>query len=77
MDNTQNAKRILIFSTAYYPFIGGAEIAIKEITDHLSKDFEFDLIKARLQKSLLKKEKNVNFNVYRVGIGNKGFDKIL
>lgn len=29
-------KKILIFSTAYLPLIGGAEIAVKEITDRLS-----------------------------------------
>ena len=29
-------KKILIFSTAYIPFIGGAEIAIKEIAERLT-----------------------------------------
>lgn len=27
--------KVLIFSTAYLPFVGGAELAIKEITDRL------------------------------------------
>ena len=45
-------KSILIFSTAYYPFVGGAEIAIKEITDRLKNYFDFDLITARLDKNL-------------------------
>src|SRR3989344_1140194 len=32
-------KRILIFSLVYYPkFVGGAEVAIKEITDRISSD---------------------------------------
>ena len=31
--------RIIIFSTAYLPFIGGAELAIKEITDRLGSSF--------------------------------------
>ena len=44
--NNTNKKRILIFSTAYYPFVAGAEVAVKEITDILSSDFEFDLITA-------------------------------
>ena len=35
-------QKILIFSTAYYPFVGGAEVAVKEITSRLSDDFEFD-----------------------------------
>ena len=29
-------KRVLIFSLAYYPHVGGAEVAIKEITDRIS-----------------------------------------
>jgi glycosyltransferase involved in cell wall biosynthesis len=29
-------KKILIFSTAYYPFVGGAEVAIKEIVDRIA-----------------------------------------
>ena len=36
-------KRVLIFSLAYYPHVGGAEIALKEITDEIS-DIEFHLI---------------------------------
>src|SRR3989344_3636803 len=37
--------RILIFSLAYFPFIGGAEVAVKEITDRLP-EFEFEIISA-------------------------------
>ena len=36
-----NKPKILIFSLAYYPFVGGAEVAIKEITDRLGDDFSF------------------------------------
>ncbi len=70
-------KRILIFSTAYYPFVGGAEVAIKEITDRLGNDFDFDLITARLDKNLSAKEKVGSVNVYRIGGGNLTFDKLL
>ncbi len=70
-------KRILIFSTAYYPFVGGAEVAIKEITDRLGEDFEFDLITAKLDASLPSMEKVGNVNVYRLGSGSKKLDKIL
>ncbi len=60
-------KRILIFSFVYYPrFIGGAEIAIKEITDRID-DVEFDLIALRLDKSLPKMEKIGNVTVHRIG----------
>ena len=77
MSNQRNIKKILIFSTAYYPFVGGAEVAVKEITDRLGSDFEFDLITAKLQKDLPKVEKLDKVNVYRVGIGNLIFDKMI
>lgn len=70
-------KRILIFSTAYYPFVGGAEVAVKEITDRLGGDFDFDLITAKLKKGLSNKEKIGNVTVYRVGMGSPFLDKIL
>lgn len=66
-------KKILIFSLVYYPrFIGGAEVAIKEITDRISKEeFEFDMITLRLDNSLPKFEKIGNVNVYRVGFSGE------
>ncbi len=62
-------KRVLIFSFVYYPrFIGGAEIAIKEITDRISpNDIEFDLIALRLDRRLPKFERIGNVNIYRIG----------
>jgi len=39
-------KRIVIFSTAYAPFIGGAEIAIQEITSRVT-DIDWYLITPR------------------------------
>lgn len=68
-------KKILIFSTAYLPFIGGAEIAVKELTDRLA-GFDFDLITARLQRKLVKQERIGRVMVYRIGFGSK-FDKFL
>ncbi len=68
-------RRIVIFSTAYAPFIGGAEIAVKEITDRLS-DCTFDLFTARLDKHLPAKEKMGNVMVYRLGIGVPFIDKL-
>jgi len=67
--NTQQPKkRILIFSLVYYPnFIGGAEVAIKEITDRIGHEFEFDMVTLRLDNHLLKVEKIGNVTVYRVG----------
>ncbi len=62
-------KRILIFSLNYYPrFIGGAEVAIKEITDRLSpEEFEFHLLTLRFDSELPKQEKIGNVIVHRIG----------
>ncbi|MBI2108855.1 MAG: glycosyltransferase family 4 protein [Parcubacteria group bacterium] len=61
-------KKVLIFSLAYYPFVGGAEVAIKEITDRISPDeFEFHMVTARFDKALPKSEKVGNVFVHRIG----------
>lgn len=62
-------KRVLIFSTAYLPLIGGAEVAVKEITDRLP-DYEWVMITARLRPDLRESEKMGNIQVYRVGKGD-------
>lgn len=69
-------RRILIFSTSYFPLIGGAEVSIKEITDRLP-DIEFDLITAKQHKNLRNAEKLGNVTVYRLGLGNITLDKLL
>jgi glycosyltransferase involved in cell wall biosynthesis len=70
-------KKILIFSTAYLPLIGGAEIAVKETTDRLGGDLIFDLICARIKKELPAQEKIGNINVFRLGCGCGKLDKFL
>lgn len=62
--------RILIFSTAYYPLVGGAEVAIKEVTDRLP-GFDFVLITARQQPGIAPFEQIGAADVYRVGWGSK------
>jgi glycosyltransferase involved in cell wall biosynthesis len=62
----KNKKRILIFSSAYLPFAGGAELAVKEITDRIG-DYDFDMITLRYNSELPKFEKMGNINVYRIG----------
>ena len=59
-------KRILIFSIAYHPHVGGAEIAVKEITDRLP-EFEFDMVTLKLGEKDKDEEKLGNVMVYRVG----------
>ena len=58
-------KKILIFSLAYHPLVGGAEIAVKEITNRIS-DIEFDVITLRFKQEHLEKEKIGKCNVYRI-----------
>ncbi|MDP2651355.1 MAG: glycosyltransferase family 4 protein [bacterium] len=58
-------KRILIFSLEYYPIIGGAEIAVKEITDRIT-DIEFDMVTMQSRRDLARHEKVGNVNVYRI-----------
>lgn len=62
-------KRVLIFSLSYYPrFIGGAEVAIKEITDRInSEDISFDMVTLRYDSNLPEVEKIGNVTVYRIG----------
>jgi len=69
-------KKILIFSTAYFPFVGGAEVAVKEITDRIN-NIQFDLITARMDRKLSESEKVGNISVYRVGFGWGALDKFL
>lgn len=64
------AKKILIFSTAYLPFVGGAEIAVKEITYRL-KDFEFDIITLNLDGEQKNEEVVGNVRIFRVGGSGK------
>ena len=69
MDNQK--KRILIFSTTYYPFIGGAEIAVREIANRIT-DIEFDLITVNLDGSRPEQETIDRTKVYRIGSGRLG-----
>lgn len=62
-------KRILIFSLAYFPkHVGGAEVAIKEITDRIGKDdIEFHMVCLRFDSTLPKVEQVGNVLVHRIG----------
>lgn len=61
--------RIVVFSLAYLPFMGGAEFAIKEVADRIGDQFDFDLIGYRFDSSWPREEKIGNVNIYRVGRG--------
>lgn len=62
-------KKVLIFSLAYYPrFVGGAEVAIKEITDRIApEEIEFHMITLRFDTHLPRVERIGNVMVHRIG----------
>ncbi len=61
-------KRILIFSFAYEPFVGGAEIATHEIAQRLAQcGWQFDVVTARFISSFPREEELDGVRVVRVG----------
>lgn len=63
-------KKILIFSLTYYPLeVGGAEIAVKEITDRIP-DIEFHMLTLRFDRTLPREERIGNIVVHRIGWGD-------
>src|SRR3989344_4442133 len=65
------SKKNLSFSLAYFPqHVGGAEVAIKEITDRIP-DIEFHMITNRFDSTLPRVERVGNVLVHRIGITTK------
>lgn len=66
-------RRVLIFSLMYLPFVGGAELAVKEITDRISpSEMSFDMVALRADKTLPLVEKIGNITVHRIGPAKQG-----
>lgn len=61
---------IIVFSLAYEPFIGGAEIAIREIMTRLPHA-SFDVITLRFNNSLPERETIGNVTIHRIGFSIK------
>lgn len=59
---------ILIFTTAFRPFIGGSELAIEEIAKRLPR-LNFHIITPRSRKDLPAEEAVGNINIHRIGFG--------
>lgn len=68
-------KRVLIFSLAYYPHVGGAEVALKGITDRIP-EIDFHMLTMNFGNEA-KEEKVGNVLVHRVGNGSSYLSKIL
>src|SRR5574337_1383096 len=65
-------KKVLIFSLAYYPRVGGAEVALKEITGRIA-DIEWHLVTMRFSPADAAQERLGNVVVHRVGSGRFGY----
>jgi len=62
---------IALFTLAYAPFEGGAEIAAREIINRL-KGLNFTIFTYKFNRDWLSFEKNDNYGIVRVGRGNQG-----
>lgn len=67
------SKKILILSLAYYPkHVGGAEVAIKEITDRIiPSQYEFHMVTLRFDSTLPRTEQVGNILVHRIGFSKE------
>jgi glycosyltransferase involved in cell wall biosynthesis len=64
----EKSKKILLFTTAYRPLIGGSEVAIEEVVRRLPDVF-FDIVTPRFGRGLPQLESGDNFRIHRVGWG--------
>lgn len=77
MAENKPAKPIIfVFTTAYEPFIGGAEIAIREIAKRASAHFDFVILTSRFSKELPHEEVRDGIVIRRFGFGTP-YDKFL
>ena len=60
--------KIIIFTTAFRPFVGGSELAIEETVKRLP-EFFFEIITPRIKRGLPDEELGANFRINRVGAG--------
>jgi hypothetical protein len=73
MDNKEEKqslgrRRVLLFTTAYKPFIGGSEVAIEEVIKRLP-DIFFDIVTPKFKRGLPRLETGDNFRIHRIGWG--------
>ena len=72
---TDNRPHVVVVTTAFAPFIGGAEVAVQEIIQRTSNVFRYTVVTARLDKKLPSREMWHDVEVVRVGWGTS-FDKL-
>ncbi len=69
-------RNVLIFSVDYFPYVGGAEIAVRETCKRIP-DCAFTLITCRNSRILPRHEIIDGVSVFRVGIGFRHIDKYI
>lgn len=73
-NETTHRPKVLIFSMGFDPFIGGAEIAITELTKRLADRYEFHIVTCRIRRELPRFEDKGYIKIYRVGTSLPGAD---
>jgi glycosyltransferase involved in cell wall biosynthesis len=69
-------KTVLIFSWFYLPYLGGAELFVREIVSRLSDRYRFVIVTVRGEKRPVRLESDGGAEIIRVGLGGR-LDKLL
>jgi phosphatidyl-myo-inositol dimannoside synthase len=69
-------KTVLIFSWFYLPYLGGAELFVREIVSRLSHRYRFVIVTARGEMRPARREIDSGAEVVRVGLGRR-LDKVI
>jgi len=67
---------VLVFAWFYLPFVGGAELFLRALTERLRDRFDFVIVTGRLRRSLPAVESVAGATIVRVGVG-AALDKFL
>jgi glycosyltransferase involved in cell wall biosynthesis len=67
--NKDTIKNVLVFSLAYEPLTGGAEVAIREICKS-SPEYHFDILTVKINKDHPAVEERGNITIYRLGFNS-------
>ncbi|HVR71257.1 MAG TPA: glycosyltransferase family 4 protein [Vicinamibacteria bacterium] len=68
--------RVLVFAWFYLPFVGGAELFLRALTERLRDRFDFVIVTSRRRRSLPSVERAPGVTIVRVGVG-AAIDKFL
>ena len=68
-------KKVFVFTTAFRPCIGGAEIALEKVMERLP-EVQFVVFTARVDKTLRQRSEEGNVIIHRIGTGIGWLDKL-